>query len=509
MTDIIEILSTFDAADLRSFHHFLNRQKQVSNRKSIEMLEILINNPTIKPARVAEKLYKKPNNEAYQAVRKNLKKQLTNFIVLKNFEEGSDTQQTVLGLISLSRYLFDHAKGARAWKFLLKAEGLACEYELYNYLDLIYMLQIEYINEHKQTDINDLLNKFETNKQKADRDRKISIALSIVKFKLQQVRISGRLIDFDNVLQQVIADYQLQEDYLSQAKLFYQFMEIFRSAVIANKDYYSFEPFILSNYRKFLERSTSTIKDNFYKAGILYMIAHTLYRNKKFLTALLYLEQLNKCFETGNKATKTKYFIRCTHMIAHCQYFTGGYQQAINLLENTLKNNPNLENYERLNLLLSLSFYFFFQEETSKANRLLFAINTHENTLIRWMGSEWALKKDLLELIVQYELGNFEWVQNRKLYIEKAYNSFLSQNPYIRIVTFLNLINETIDKPGIIYHTTFYEKVDASFQWLPVEQEDTQAVLFYVWFKARMLKQPLYRSLVEMMAQAPADVLMC
>ena len=41
----------------------------------------------------------------------------------------------------------------------------------------------------------------------------------------------------------------------------------------------------------------------------------------------------------------------------------------------------------------------------------------------------------------------------------------------------------------------FYDRVDVSFDWIPMQQEDLQAVMYYAWFKSRMTGDDRYEIL--------------
>jgi hypothetical protein len=40
-----------------------------------------------------------------------------------------------------------------------------------------------------------------------------------------------------------------------------------------------------------------------------------------------------------------------------------------------------------------------------------------------------------------------------------------------------------------------YERVEVSFDWVPMQQEDLQAVMYYAWFKSQMTGDDLYEIL--------------
>jgi hypothetical protein len=47
-------------------------------------------------------------------------------------------------------------------------------------------------------------------------------------------------------------------------------------------------------------------------------------------------------------------------------------------------------------------------------------------------------------------------------------------------------------------HDGFYRLVESSFEWVPFEQEDIQAVSFYAWLKSKMQRKNYYGILMEL-----------
>ena len=70
---------------------------------------------------------------------------------------------------------------------------------------------------------------------------------------------------------------------------------------------------------------------------------------------------------------------------------------------------------------------------------------------------------------------------------------------YQRVKIFLKLVKEVVLDPTVLKSASFKEKVDASFEWLPIEEEDIQAMSFYAWLKSKMQRRPFYDVLLEIL----------
>jgi hypothetical protein len=116
------------------------------------------------------------------------------------------------------------------------------------------------------------------------------------------------------------------------------------------------------------------------------------------------------------------------------------------------------------------------------------------------MGLEWTLRKNLSEIIIQYELGNVDLVLNKVRSIERNFDALLRSPVYANVRTYLQFIRQLVDDPGAAADKTFSAEVDRTFRFLPVEQEDLQAMSFYAWLKSKMLRRDYYSVLLELVA---------
>lgn len=499
MDSIAEIITTFSNDDIKSFRLFINRQKKLKTRKDIELFNLLLAKPEVKANEAIAVLYESKNEEAYHAVRKSLLRHIMDFLVLKQFDEDTSSHSAVMGIIGLSQYLFDHKKFKLAWKYLVKAENIAQNNNYYNQLNTIYLLQIEKSQTEEAPVLQDILEKFKKNKILADQTERAEIALNIIKQELSIMRLSGKEIAFDSIVNNVIEEYHLQDVLFSNPRLFYQVMSIFRSAVVAGKDYFNFEPYVIRNYQLFIQRNSFQPKDEIYRAGLLYMIAHTLYRNKKFTESIEYIQQLSDCVEKNGRVVALQYLNRQIILTAANTFFLGSPERAISILQDSLITHKNLHSQaDILNIKLNSCFYYLYSQQPSKANQELLSIEYSNKRCEKLMGKEWILKKDLVEVIIQYELQNDDIALNRIKSIEHNYHDFMKQPRYERVRTYLELLKEIIEAPQKATTETFYNKVESSFQWLPVEQEDLQAVMFYAWLKSRMFNKTAYEVLLDL-----------
>ena len=152
---------------------------------------------------------------------------------------------------------------------------------------------------------------------------------------------------------------------------------------------------------------------------------------------------------------------------------------------------------EQLNLKINLTVYYSYQQLYKKANRILQTLNHSDNWLEKKMGIEWVLKKSLIEIMLQFELGNIDIVLNRIRSFEHNFEDLFNHPTYKRVSVFTKMIKTTIDTPEIMQSKVFIEEVKSTLVQQNSDQEDLQAMSFYSWLKAKMLNQNYYEVLLD------------
>lgn len=483
----------------KEFRVFIHRLKSKKNRKDLELFDLLKADEELKPKAMVARLYKDGNVVAYHALRKRLIRHLMDFIVLKRIDNDTTTASSIMGMLSLSKYLFDKSSDRLAWKYLKKAETLAISNEQYDLLNSIYNLQIEQASNEFSEDLQVIIKRRNKNKMLAEEEERANIAYSLIKQKLDEVRLQGKEMNFDKIIRQVLEEHELSEAVIRRPRMLYKIMSITRSAILAKKDFYSFEPYIIKQYNRIEKQQVFSKSNHYYKVGFLYMIAHVLYRNRDFERSISYLSELNENILSFNKSHFDLFYPKYALLLAANYSYTRKNDKAIEILENISKTAAaRLQQQDRLNIQVNLSVYYAQQEDYRLANKVLIDLGHSDKWYQKKMGMEWALKKNLIELIIQYELGNVDIVLNRIRAIEKQYKRFFDHPTYARVKDFITHIRHLLDNPDYVTSEAFLGKVRESLVIIPREQEDLQAMSFYAWLKSKMQKRKYYEVLLEM-----------
>ncbi len=495
MDKIKEIITTLAADDIREFRSFIHRQKKKKGRKDLELFEFLLKHEESKPKVVAAHLGV-PNKEAYYAVRKRLLRHLTDFIVLKRMDTDPTAFSSIMSYITLARYLFTKKTDKLAWFYLDKAESIAQAHEQFGLLNNIYLLQIRNVPSKHAPDIQEIIEKHKANRQLLDEDERALFAHGLIRQKLHERRIEGKFININRTIYEILSKYDLAEVVIKRPRLLYNIASIVRGAAITQADFKNFEPYIIGQYKSAEEKYGFSKHQHFYKLNLLYMIAHALYRNRNFEEALNWLDVYHENILAHDKSHYNGFYPLYVMLLAAIRNFQGRLEEAIQLHEELLEAKTvkmNMEN--RLTASLNLATYYGFSENFDKTRDILWAMPT-DRTCEKNMGKEWLLKKNMIEMLAQYEMGNDEIALNRIRSIERYFGEFITRPSNVYIKRFLNFIRMYISNPEAVNSDNFYEKLDAKFDVGPEGLQNIIDISFYCWLKAKVFKRPFYEVLL-------------
>ncbi len=496
MDKLQELINTLSEDDKREFRVFINRQKSKKQRKDLDLFELI--NEQIDAKSIQEKLYKTPNKVAYHTLRKRLLKHLTDFIVLKQIDDDTTATSSITGLISLASYLFKNQSNEFGWRTLVKAEQAAIDNEHYELLNNIYHLQIDESDSEFAPDINEIYKKWTANKELVDENERTKIAYNFIKKEINEIILKGEDKNVNQVIEALLIKYKLNDVVFKRPEILYKVLDLTRKVMLSKKDFYNFEPYIIKMYKELIAQHGFSKKNHFYKIHILYMISHILYRNRKFDESNAYLDQMYTSMLEYNKSYYKQFYPKHIMLSAANFAFLNQNDKSIELLDNiksTAFNKLLIE--DQLNIKMNLTIYYGYAGEYKKSNFIVQTLSHSDKWLTKKMGIEWVLKKNMIEIMIQYELENYEIALNRIRSFEHSFSHLFNHPLYGRANQFIQTVKTIINHPTYLKDQKFIEEVQSTLVKIPAEQEDLQAMAYYAWLKSKLLNQNVYDVLLD------------
>lgn len=494
MDNLEKVITSMTKKDADSFVSFLQEQKLA--RKDLMLFRLLSADIDIPPERIIKAIYGRSNSNAYHSLRKRLLNQLTSFFLRQSVSGEPDDLNLALSALRIGRQMLIKNIPTVAAYYLKRAEVLAIRNQQPDVLDRIYNFQISH-SEELNISVEEVAEKWQQNTIQLQKHQKLNIAYAIIRKQLAAARSEGTTLDPEVVINSVFNDFAISAEEANNAAFMHRVVSMARSAIISTKDYYRFEPFLLRIYSGLRRVNAFGKKDAEFELGFIFMIVHVFYRNRKFDEMRNWLEKMCAVMPMRD-FRHSEYYTKYIALSAALSGFTGHNEDAIGLVKSTLQDRSlRIPLTEKLNFQLNLSVFYFQSGEFKKSNKTLIDIAHSDKWLESKMGKEWRFKKNLIEVIVQCELGNYEIALRQLNSIQKYYSQFFKHPIYVRAQLFIGFIRKLILNPEIATAADFASEVENAGMAWPSEKEDIQAITFFCWLKSKMTGRRYYDVLVE------------
>jgi hypothetical protein len=489
LINLNEILISFTEDKQQEFVSFLDKKNKRKDAKNIQLTKLLISD-NLSQKELCFALYRSENKVAYHALRKRLFQSIIDFTASTNLKEENSIDIQLIKQILSARTFLQKKQFSVGYKILDKAEVIAKEHHLFTILNEIYHSKIQFAYTRQCMNMNNLIKDFKENQKKYILEEELNIAYAKIRNTLNEVNHQNKVVDIKMMIETVLKEHGVSISSSFSFKSLYQLIQITAISSSQNLEYWNIEPFLIKTYQV-LKDHKSKDKQLFYHIEILYQISNTLIRNKKFTESFKYLELMHFYMRENNNKHLKEFNLKYNLLLALNYNYTGNQTNAIKTLTPfTLKKDVDV--VSQLDIHLSLIVFYFQQQELKKAKNLFSKFYHTDKWYIDKIGIEWTVQKNLIEILLQIDLGNTDIVDSRILSFKRNYLKHLKKLKQERVINYLKLIETYYKNPEMIATKEFLDKVKRSFEWIDNQKEDIFMMSFFAWLKAKMTKQNVY-----------------
>lgn len=495
MNDLNHIVSTFSKEDQKRFISFLEKNNKRNDTKNIQLFKHVLNNKLSSKA-ICFKIYKQENSAAYHALRKRLYRSIIDFVANMSLLDENSVDMQIIKYILASRKCLEHKQYKMAYKILDKAEDLAAEHHLFSLLNEIYHTKIQYSYVNPDVLLDETISEFRQNQKKYFLEDELNIVYAKVRQTLNEVAHTGETTNFQSVLDAILKEHHININESMSFKSLFQLMSIVGLSAFVTNDYLKTEPFLINTYNAIL-KSKKEGKSVYYHIQILYLIANTLFRNKKFeqsqhYLALMHQEMLNKNKKYYNTFKLKHHLLQALNL-----NYSDNQNEAIAILQPLIHlKHEDIESL--LDIYLSLIVFYFQKNDFKKAHHLFSKFYHTDTWYLEKAGKEWVIKKHLIEILLHIELNHIDLVESRLLSFKRSYSKYLKSINQERVLIYLNFVERYYKNPEKVTSKAFKNTVEAAFEWLSKDKEDIFVMSFYAWLKSKIENENLYTTTLNL-----------
>lgn len=499
MTDLNTIVATFSSEDEQRFISYLEKKNKRSDTKNIQLFKLLADDD-LTSKQICQTLYHSDSKDAYHALRKRLYQSLIDFIANTNLEEENSVDMQIIKYILASRTFLIKKQPKIGYQILDKAELLAKQHQLFPILNEIYHTKIQYAYLHPSADLETLITDFRTNQKQHFIEEELNLVYAKIRQTLSDMTYKGKVMDFKTILNNTLNEHHIDLTESLSFKSLYQLMTIVSLSAFVTNDYLKIEPFLIETYEKLKNHKTKD-KQLVYHIQVVYTIANTLFRNKKFTQSIEFLDQMQLLMLNQRKKHNTTFTPKYHLLKALNLNYSDRQDEAILLLE-SVKHLKHTDIESLLDIHLALVMFYMQNNDLKNAKSICSKFYHTDKYYIEKAGKEWTIKKNLAEIILHMELGDIDLVDSRLNSFKRSYFNYLKTIDQERVITFLSLASAYYKHPELVVTQKFKNKVESAFEWIDEKQEDIFVMSFYAWLKSKMESKPLYQTTLDLIKKA-------
>lgn len=485
MLQYMSVYLLLNKSDYKKFESYIAAKSKRRDQAGVKFFREYVKGNSLR-------LRENMGENAFNVAKKRMNDRLIDFISNTLVENEVSEEIETIKILLVARQLLQQQFIDDGIKLLLKCEKKAIKLQQYNILNEIYHTLIEYAHQSDKIKLEQILFLSQENYERLQFQNQLNNILAIVKSEIKQANKEGRSSDLVHIME--VVEHTLKGRKYMSFQLLAKLVQILDIQGEETKSYHNVDTFFEQEIKELQGSNQDTAKNLVYQLEALYGYANILLRQKKFSQSLIVLTDLIRQADRS-KELHYLYLPRYIVLKSLCENFLGNHLESKKTLGQSF--DSKYAKNELLNAYLTKIMWHAQQEQWTDANQVLAQLNRSDNFYERLVGLEWILNKKFLEIIINIELGNLDFVDNRILSLKRKYQENLNSSALKRIKPFIKLIQEMYNNPEIIGSNEFINKVNKSIDWKPREAEDLFFMCFYGWFKAKVYKRRVYETTLE------------
>lgn len=478
-----QIILNLNKEDLRFYKLFSARHDMGNGRKDLILLDYIREaGDEYDDETIFKKLYSGRDKNALYSLKNRLIHDVARSLTVQYCYK--DENLYIHHLLFLVRLYFMRNQFAIAKHFLGKAEKEAKKIENYELLDIIYG---EYVKlSHELLDINpeEYILKREDARKFSEDIVEVDNILAVVYYRL---KTSQNFLEKENpilkLLEKTVDAFSKNKNVKRSPKLRFRIYSAVTQILLQRHEYEALEKYLLSIYKEFMKDKLFQKDNHNTKLQILHYLVNTSFKNKKYEQSLKHAVEMHDAMKEFNKLLYDKFIFFYYNSLV-INYSVLNKDKAISILEDliskrTLKSQPFYE----LFIYLNLAILWFEKGEFHNSIRSLNKLYIHPE----FKNADVALrfKIAVAELIIRYELLDFDFLENRIKHVKTHFKEVLAKPEQEREKELLSILNKMIAVPELTKNKKLIVRIQ-KFSAPKNVLDDTEVINYSAWLKEKI-----------------------
>lgn len=448
-----KLIQGMNKEEIRFFKLYVSRTQDNPDRKDILLFDyIRKSGKNYNEDFILKKLYKQKNKNAFYRLKNRLMTDVNTSLYLQHYEKDEETH--IHHLISLSKFYYNRNEPQLSLSFLKKAEAKAEINQKFELLDVIYTDFIRFSLEFSDILVDDYIKRRKENAVHLNKLKQINEILAAVSYKLKTTKdLTSVNKPIFPLLKKTIDDISNDVQLKNSKDLRLKIYETVSRILLQKRDYITLEVYLLTTYLQFNEDGIFDKNSHHIKLQMLSGFIETLYNNKKYDRALSYVNKLEEAINQYNGLLYDDYLFTYYNALVK-NYAASDQNKAIELLEKlkTDKEFSQIADFE-IYIYLTLAIIWFEKKDYHKAIANIYKLYMYDS--YTRTGDQLKYKAVVTELIIRFELGDYEYIEYRTQQLKEEFKEFLAEDEnnnekeFIDILKLMSQNSNNLQEPRI------------------------------------------------------------
>ncbi len=484
MNILPQIIGNMSKEEIRNFKLFINRTEKSSERKD-ELLFNLVRKqfPDYDEEKILKKLYSSDDKNALYRLKNRLSDDIGKSLSLHYFD--SNEYAVILNSILLSRLFQTKGQARTAYYYLNKAFKKANENEQIEWLDIIYGEFIKLSHETLEINPEEYIQKRKDNRSKLSIIQEIDdiLAALIYRIKVSQ-NFAKQNTEILSLLQKTVNDFAKSKDVKNSPVLRFKIYQSVSRILLQQQDYKSLEKYLLKTYREFTKEKLFNKNNHDTKLQMLTYLINSLFYNRKIDLSLEYVDQLRSAMNEYNKLLHDKYlFYYYNSMVIN--YTVKDIDKAIEILQEA-KENSSIKKLPIYSVFVYLNLAVLNFDKKNFKESLKNLVKPMMQDAFQHLDEAWHLKLAVFELMIRYELEDFDYLETKINRIKKEFAQLIKKEEYSRQQQMILTIEMMMNSDGLKKNKQLMKYIDQLLNnIMEGSSSETDIINYGDWLRAK------------------------
>lgn len=483
MNILNSIIGVMSKEEIRHYKLFINRTEKENRKDELLFDYIKKNYPDYNEEKIQKRLYDTEDKNSLYRLKNRVLEDVGKSLASNYFD--ATVLNSISNHLALARLFQQKGQFKIAFYYLSKAERKATEKEYIEWLDIIYGDFIKLSHETLEVNPEEYIRKRKENRSKLNKVQEIDNILAALIYRIKTTQnYAKQNTEILSLLQSTVNDFSKSKDVKNSPVLRFKIYDSVSRILLQQQNYNSLEKYLIKTYKEFSDEHLFNQNNHDTKLQMLTYLINSLFKNGKNELSLQYAQQLKQAMDEYNSVLHDKYLFYYYNSLV-INYSVKNIDKAIEILQEA-KGNTVIKKLPMYNVFvyLNLAVLNFGKGEFKESLKNL--VKPLLEDAFSNLDESFRFKLAVFELMIRYELKDFDYLEHRTERLKKDYKTILKKPEYKHQIQMIGIIEKMMNAESIKKDKSLVKQIQVLIAEKENEQ-DADIVNYANWLKGKLV----------------------